>query len=144
MKVLSDITVPARGENLERLKAAVMQSARQWGFSPDGLFNVELVTEEAAVNIFNYAYPGGEGDIRLRCLDEGGRFVIEVIDWGVPFDVTTMPEPDVTGPLDRRPVGGLGIHFIRKMTDEVRYRREGGCNILSLFLRKEGPANDAA
>lgn len=144
MKVLSDITVPARGESLEGLKAAVMESARDWGLGQEGLFCVELVTEEAVVNIFNYAYPQGEGNIRLRCMDEGDRFVIEVIDWGVPFDVTTMPEPDVTGPLDRRPVGGLGIHFIRKMTDEVRYMREGGCNVLSLFLRKEGPANDAA
>jgi len=137
MKVLADITVPARLESLEGLLKAAIGSALQWGLEGERLFAVELATEEAVVNVFNYAYPHGEGKVRVRCIGEGDRFVIEVTDWGVPFDATAQPDPDVTSPLEERPVGGLGIHLIKKMTDGMRYTREDGRNILSLVIRKK-------
>jgi serine/threonine-protein kinase RsbW len=138
MKILSDITVPAKLESLEGLVQSAAGSAMQCGLSGEDLFAVELVTEEAAVNVFTYAYPRSEGKIRLRCMGDGDRFVIEVTDWGVPFDATVQPAPDVTGPLEERPVGGRGIYLMKNMTDEMRYTREGGRNILSLFIRKKG------
>ena len=135
MKVLADITVPARVESLAWVVKSATGSALQWGLKGEGLFAVELATEEAVVNVFKYAYPHGEGKIRLRCMEDGDRFVIEVTDWGVPFDATVLPDPDLT--LEERPVGGLGIYLIKKMTDEMRYTREDGRNILRLFIRKE-------
>jgi len=136
MKVLADITAPARLESLAELVTSVTGSALQWGLEGEGLFSVELATEEAVVNVFKYAYRHGEGKVRLRCMEDGDRFVIEVTDWGVPFDATALPDPDLT--LEERPVGGLGIYLIKKMTDEMRYTREDGRNILRLFIRKEG------
>jgi len=138
MKVLADITVPARLESLEGLLKSAIGGALQWGLEGESLFAVELVTEEAVANVFKYAYPHGEGKVRLRCMGEGDRFVIEVTDWGVPFDATAQPDPDVTSPLEERPVGGLGIHLMRNKMDEISYKREDGQNILSLFIRKEG------
>ena len=143
MKVLADITVTARLESLEGLVKSVTESALQCGLAGEGLFAVELVTEEAVVNIFNYAYHKREGRVRLRCLEAGDRFVIEVTDWGVPFDATAQPAPDVNKPLEERPVGGLGIHLIKKMSDEMKYTREDGQNILRLFIRKEGASREA-
>jgi serine/threonine-protein kinase RsbW len=143
MKVLDDITVPARLESLEGLVKSATGSALQWGLADEGLFAVELVTEEAVVNVFKYAYPHGEGKVRLRCMEEGDRFVIEVTDWGAPFNATTIPDPDVTSLLEERSVGGLGIHLMRNMTDEISYKREDGQNILSLFIRKEGTSREA-
>ena len=135
MKVLADITVTARLESLEGLVKSATESALQCGLKEEGLFAVQLVTEEAVVNILKYAYHNTEGRVRLRCLDAGDRFVIEVTDWGVPFDATAMPDPDLT--LEERPVGGLGIYLIKKMTDEMKYTREDGRNVLRLFIRKE-------
>ena len=143
MKILADITVPARLESLEGLVKSATASALQWGLAGEGLFAVELVTEEAVVNVFKYAYPHGEGNVRLRCMEDGDRFVIEVTDWGLPFDATALPDPDITSPLEERPVGGLGIHLIKKMSDEMRYTREDGQNILRLFIRKEGISEEA-
>ena len=135
MKVLADITVPARLESIEGLIKSAAGGALQCGLAGEDLFAVELATEEAVVNVFKYAYPHGEGKIRLRCMEDGDRFVIEVTDWGVPFDATALPDPDLT--LEERPVGGLGIYLIKKMTDEMRYTRQDGQNILSLIIRKE-------
>ena len=143
MKVLVDITVTARLESLEGLVKSATESALQCGLKEEGLFAVQLVTEEAVVNILKYAYHNTEGRVRLRCLDAGDRFVIEVTDWGVPFDATAQPAPDVNKPLEERPVGGLGIYLIKKMSDEMRYTREDGQNILRLFIRKERTPREA-
>lgn len=144
MKVLADMTVPARLESLGGLVKSATGSALHWGITGEGLYAVELATEEAVVNVFNYAYPHGEGKVRLRCMGEGDRFVIEVTDWGVPFDATAMPAPDLTSPLAERPGGGRGIYLIKKITDEMRYTRENGRNILRLFIRKESTSRKQA
>lgn len=143
MKVLADITVPARMESLEGLVKSATESALRCGFAGESLYAVELVTEEAVVNVFKYAYHQGEGKVRLRCMEDVDRFVIEVTDWGVPFDATALSDPDVTSPLEERPVGGLGIHLIKKMSDEMRYTREDRQNILRFFIRKEGISGEA-
>ncbi len=143
MKVLADITVPARLESLEGLVKSATGSALRCGLASESLYAVELVTEEAVINVFKYAYPQGEGKVRLRCMDEGDRFVIEVTDWGVLFDATEQPAPAVTSSLEERPVGGLGIHLMRNMTDEIIYKREDGQNILSLLIRKKGTSGAA-
>jgi serine/threonine-protein kinase RsbW len=136
MEVLADIIVPAKMEGLKGLVKAATESALQFGLAGESLFAVELVTEEALVNVFNYAYPQTEGNLHLRCMGDGDRFIIEVTDWGVPFDATVQPDPDVTSPLEERPIGGYGIYLIKKMTDEMRYSRDDGRNILSLLIKK--------
>ncbi len=138
MKVLADITVPARLESLEGLVKSATGSALQCGLAGESLYAVELATEEAVVNVFKYAYPHGEGKVRLRCMGDGDGFIIEVTDWGGPFDATAQPAPDVTSPLEERPVGGRGIYLIKKMTDEMRYTRKDRQNILSLIIRIKG------
>ncbi len=143
MKVLADMTVPARLESLEGLIKSAIGSALQCGFAGESLFAVELATEEAVVNVFKYAYPHGEGKVRLRCMGGGNRFVIEVTAWGAPFDATVQAAPDLTSPLKERPVGGLGIHLMRNMTDEISYTREDGQNTLSLLIRKKGTSGPA-
>ncbi len=137
MKVLADITAPARLESLEGLVKSATGSARECGLAGESLYAAELATEEATVNVFKYAYPQGEGKVRLRCMGDGDRFVIEITDWGVPFDVTVQPAPDVTSPLEQLPAGGRGIYLIKKMADEMRYTRKDGQNILSIFIRKK-------
>jgi len=51
--------------------------------------------------------------------------------------MTSLPDPDLTADIDERKMGGLGVFFIKKLTDEVRYRREHDRNILNLIIKKE-------
>ena len=55
-----------------------------------------------------------------------------VTDQGVPFDPTAVLPPDITLPVQDRPIGGLGIHLTRVLTDGFRYERVGGTNVLIL------------
>ncbi len=59
--------------------------------------------------------------------------MIEIIDWGLPFDPLSKPVPDIKAPAQERTIGGLGIYLIRKVMDEVKYRRDAGRNILTLI-----------
>lgn len=137
MKVLLSLHLPAKLENLGRCKESVADCARAQGFDQKRIYEIELAVEETLVNIFNYAYPEPPGDIEINCKLENGRFIIEIIDSGIPFDMTSLTDPDLTADVEERKIGGLGIFLVKKMVDEVRYRREGDRNILTLAVKKE-------
>ena len=136
MAVLTSLKVSAKMENLGRLIESVSGCAKAQGFDQERISKIELAAEEALVNIIRYAYPEGPGDVEMICKMDGGRFVIEIIDWGIPFDVAAMPDPDVNAGIPEREPGGLGIFLMKKVMDEVRYRREHDRNILTLTLQR--------
>ena len=131
------LRLPARLENLESLLSYVVTSAEKSGFSRKALQAIKLAAEEALVNIINYAYGGSEGDVEVSCrMDDNDRFILEITDTGVPFDIRSVTEPDLTSDISERKIGGLGVFFIRKMVDAIKYRRDGERNILSLIKHK--------
>jgi serine/threonine-protein kinase RsbW len=135
MKRISSLVLPARLENLPAFITSAAEAARSGGVDPERVFNVELALEEVLVNIINHAYVGREGDVRLACaVDDHQWFVMEITDGGKPFDVTAVPSPDLAADLEGRKIGGLGVHFMRSLVDEVIYRREGEKNVLELRL----------
>lgn len=138
MKLVSEIKLAAKLENLEMLVQSITACAREQGFSDNNLPVIELAVEEAFVNICKYAYHDGEGDVEIRCKLDDDRFIIEIIDSGIPFDITSLPDPDITQDISERKTGGLGVFFIKKMTDDIRYRREGNRNILNIVIAPAG------
>jgi len=55
---------------------------------------------------------------------------VEVEDDGRQFNPLELPEPDLEKKLEERPIGGLGIHLVRNLMDELEYRRTHNKNIL--------------
>ncbi len=99
----------------------------------------DLALEEHLTNILSYAFDDLRWhEIRVRFDLEQDYLAIEVEDDGKPFNPLTIAEVNTALPLEERPVGGLGIHLIRKFMDEVQYRREGDKNILRLRKRLVG------
>jgi serine/threonine-protein kinase RsbW len=132
---MSTITLPATMENTRRLVQFVSGCTRQRGYPDARTKEIEVAAEEALVNICRYAYPGEAGDIELRCRRSGrDRLTIEIEDSGIPFDPLSQPDPELGPDIARRKVGGLGIFLIRKMVNEVRYRRDGGKNVLTFIV----------
>jgi serine/threonine-protein kinase RsbW len=140
MKAISSLVLPARLENLQVFMEAVKETAAAAGLAPEKVFRLELALEEALVNIINYAYEGGEGEIRISCSsDDHGVFVTEITDNGHPFEMSAVPPPDLGSGVDERRIGGLGIHLMKSLMDEVSYRREEEKNILSLRISVAPP-----
>lgn len=118
---------------ISRLGDFIEDIGNEFSLAPDVIFNLNLVLEEAVVNIINYAYPKEEHEfIYLSAKMHDGSIVIVLTDTGKEFDPTMAPEADVTLSADDRQIGGLGIFLIRQIMNEVRYERIDGKNVLTL------------
>jgi serine/threonine-protein kinase RsbW len=92
--------------------------------------------DEAASNIIIHGYKGKPGEIEIAVNREGDNLVVRLRDHAPHFNPNNYPMPDLTLPLKKRPLGGLGIYFIRHFSDEVRYRvNEKGGNELTLVKK---------
>jgi anti-sigma regulatory factor (Ser/Thr protein kinase) len=128
-------------DNLDQVNGFLEECAESFGIGGKRKFGLLLAVEEAFVNICNYAYPAGRGDVEIACSGDAKSFAVEIADGGVEFDILSLPDPDTTTDLMDREVGGLGVFFIRKLTDDLSYRREKGRNILRMVLH---PPKDGA
>ena len=137
MTVLASVRMSAKLENLGTFIGSLSNCAKTQGFGQEKISRMELAAEEALVNVFHYAYPEQPGDVEMICRLQGKRLAIEIIDSGIPFDATAMPVPEVTDGDHEREPGGLGILLMKKVMDEVRYRREKDRNILTLIIQKD-------
>ena len=116
-----------------KLNAFVEEIGNEFSLSSDIIFNLNLVLEEAVVNVINYAYPKEEHEfIYLSAYMHEGSIILVLTDTGKEFDPTLAPEVDITLSADERPIGGLGIFLIRQIMNEVKYERIDGKNILTL------------
>jgi anti-sigma regulatory factor (Ser/Thr protein kinase) len=138
LQVLASITLPAQLSYLQAFIDFVSSCSQEQGFKQKRILEIELAAEEALVNIFNYAYEGHKGDVEIICkIDDNERFILEIIDTGIPFNVHSVRDPDISADISERSVGGLGVFLMKKFTDAVHYRREGNKNILALIIQKD-------
>jgi len=129
---------------IERLAAAVERFCRDEALPEDAAFHLNLVLEELVTNIVSYGYEGSDAGspIAVRLRRDATGVDVEVIDEGRAFDPLSAPEPDLEASVEERPIGGLGVHFLRTLMHDLRYHRAEGRN--HLFFRKPladgGPA----
>jgi anti-sigma regulatory factor (Ser/Thr protein kinase) len=139
MAIPATIILPANLDSLYKSMDFVSSCAREQGFNSKRVSEIELAMEEILVNIFNYAYKesGRDGTVEITCkLADKQSFVIEIADSGVPFNILSVREPDTSAQIDERPIGGLGVFFVKQLMDDIQYRREAEKNILTLVVLK--------
>ena len=131
------LEIDPRVEELSVITAAVEQlgDAEQW--PPDMIFQINLVIEELGLNIMTHGKTRDLEKIEITLTAEGETLTIEIVDNGHPFDPTSeAPEPDLDVELEERSIGGLGIHIVRSLVDNLRYRRQGGRNHVTLVKER--------
>ncbi|MFC1511591.1 ATP-binding protein [Candidatus Latescibacterota bacterium] len=120
-------------EQIGQMIEFVLEAARHQGLDGKELNMIRLSLEEALVNVINYAYPEGDGNVEIIYrLENSKGLVIDIVDTGIPFNPLDKPIPDINLALEERPIGGMGIYLIRQNMDEVKYKREHNKNILTL------------
>jgi anti-sigma regulatory factor (Ser/Thr protein kinase) len=118
---------------LESLKTAtefVRRGACKAGLTGERLGAVDLVIEELFMNVARHAYPSGaNGIVQITwSVPQPSLLAVEIADEGAAFDPLSKAEPGLEPSLGERPVGGLGVFLIRRMTSVLQYRREDGRN----------------
>ena len=93
-----------------------------------------IAAEEIFVNIASYAYkPAEEGYVKLTVsVENRAKVIIQFEDSGLPFNPLEVQTPDLDAPIMERKIGGLGIHYVRNLMDEVRYLYADGMNNLTI------------
>jgi len=128
-----DYTMPSRLEEIARLAEAVEDALHD---RPKLAYEVNLCLEELLTNTIVHGLAGADDrriHVRLECTDHLLEVVLE--DDAPPFDpFADAPEPDLDADLDSRPIGGLGVHFVRTLMNETVVSHDNGGN--RVILRK--------
>ncbi len=116
------LTINSELSNLGVVADFIIRAARASGLDERATYQVQMAVDEATTNVIEHAYHGkNDGRIDISCKQRGDEFVVEICDFGKPFDPSKVHTPRVKGPLSRRTIGGLGIFFMRKLMDRVEF-----------------------
>lgn len=129
-----DMIVKNNIAELENISLALEKYFDENALPSPLLFEVNLVIEEIFTNIVFYAFNDDKEhliNIMVEKVNNAIKIIIE--DSGLPFDPMTTPEPDFNKSLLDREIGGLGIHLIKKLMDQVEYHRLEGKNVLQMI-----------
>ena len=97
------------------------------------LFELNLGLDELFTNIISYGFKDeSEHQIKFTLAKHRETVVVQVEDDGIPFNPLKAGGPDLAQDLDSIKIGGLGIHLIKKMMDDIEYQRAGSKNKLTL------------
>lgn len=126
---------PAQFESLDAIRDFAAEAARQASMDEKDIYNIQLAVDEAASNIIEHAYAGiSDGQIEINTTATRDALKIILRDQGKRFNADEIADPDLESALEDRAVGGLGLFFMRKLMDEVRFEwLPGQGNILTML-----------
>jgi anti-sigma regulatory factor (Ser/Thr protein kinase) len=133
VKLQRNLTLPNDVNTIPQLSEFIDTVCEELEIDMATVMSLNLAMEEAVVNVMSYAYEEGtQGDVCIDAVADDKQLHFIISDSGKPFDPTAKEEVDTTLSAEERPIGGLGIHLIRQIMDNVSYERKDNKNILTL------------
>jgi anti-sigma regulatory factor (Ser/Thr protein kinase) len=127
------ITISNQITQLEVLANAMENISEEWDIPMNISLSFNLVLEELVTNIIFYGYDDkNDHEIRIGLSYDNNIMQIQIEDDGREFNPLLMAEPDLDVAIENRKIGGLGIHFVRKIMDDIIYLRSENKNILTM------------
>lgn len=110
----------------------------------DIIFDVRLAAEEACTNVIMHGYRGQKpGPVILAFTREEQRVIVTVEDRGIAFDLADAPLPALDAPAEERAIGGLGLHLIQSVMDEVHQQHDESSGNTLTLIKHIPPAHSA-
>ncbi len=132
-----ELKVESKLENLGRISEFIVETMKLQGIKNSrDIYAVQLAVDEASTNIIKHAYSDKiNGQIFIRCMlnELESEFIVNIVDWGNSFNPNSIPRPDIATGLNARKEGGLGIYFMEKFMDIVKYDFNNGVNRLIMI-----------
>lgn len=125
-------------EDLQKLVDGLQSYNDAYVINEKVFFDFKLCLEEVIVNIFSHGYKESkiEPDVNIYLYKERDYFMAEIIDNGKTFNPVSSHNPvDFETSLEERPLGGLGIHLLKNLSDELEYILQPSGNRLKIYKK---------
>ena len=135
---MQTLTVNGRYQNIQPVCAFLMEAGATAGLDETAVSQLELACDEACTNIIEHAYGGEDvGDISASWSVDGDFFTVVLHDNGSSFDPHAVAPPTTLTEqrLENLKIGGLGIHFMHKLMDDISYTFDDEGNNLTMRKR---------
>lgn len=133
-----EIVVPASMSHLKEIRDFIEQIGKKYKISDKIINSFKLVVDEACTNIIRHGYKDiKDGKVTIRAIIRRLSVTIVVIDQGRSFDPRQVKDPDLQKYVQIGKKGGLGIHMMRKLMDDIQYNLTGHGNELRLAKTRE-------
>ncbi len=107
---------------LEDIRRTINLDALSVGFSEEVASYIAMAVDEACTNLIRYSFNlDPNNQILIETQFDSKSFIIKIKDSGKPFNPTEVNEPDMLEYFKSFKRGGLGIHIIKKIMDEIIY-----------------------
>lgn len=128
------LTVRGRYDCIPSITSFVAEAAEAAGLNEDEAFHCRMAADEACTNIIEHAYGGEDiGAIEVTCNIEPGVCAIQIVDTGRRFDPDAVPQPTFPSNIEDVRPGGIGLHLMRKMMDQVSFQFSDERNTLTMI-----------
>jgi len=132
--------------DLNKIKKAVLKLSSSVECTKRRFIEVNLILEELFTNVVNHGFNDDEEhDIALSLSCDESSMKIRMEDDGKPFDLTKAESPDTKCAIEKRFIGGLGVHFVKHFADKCTYQRKNGKNVIELIkhIKENGQLKDS-
>jgi serine/threonine-protein kinase RsbW len=118
---------------IEALTEAIVSYCRDNGIAEAVCYDIRLALEEAVSNTIKYGYEDRQvHTIHVRAGFENSKLFLEIEDDAKAFNPLEAPAPNLLLPVEKKPIGQLGIYLMRAVMDQIDYKRTGAKNILRM------------
>ena len=132
---LKSIEVEPDTSKLPEVNDFVSSQAASMGMTEEKIMKTEIVCEEVFVNICKHSVPKTSVEVFVN--EDEDRVRVTFSDDGIRFNPLNHHRSDEEYDIDSIPIGGLGIHMVRKLSDDVSYVHLSDRNILTFWMTKE-------
>lgn len=139
------MSVGADPGGVREVNAAFAGFAEAHGLPVDVRRSLNVAIDELLANALSHGQTGRDPcsvTVEVELAQE--RVTVIVTDDGTPFDPFARDAPDTTLPVEERPIGGLGIHLVGQLMDEVSYQRREGHNVVVLVKQLVNPSTQTS
>lgn len=129
--------ISASTDELEKIRSFVAAHASEFGFGETDVNDIVLAVDEACTNIIKYAYEWNpEKHISVSVAFRSNEMLVSIIDEGKPFDAGSYQTPTPEEQLKNKKRSGYGILLIRKLMDNVEYRKRQSSNEIRMTKKR--------
>ena len=128
------LSLEADASALRQVDEFVTAFVKDRGLAPDEAPRILILLEELLTNLVKYGYPDRSlpGRVEVILGLSGSRLSIEFIDDGRAFNPIAERVSNLEAPAETRPIGGLGLHIMRSLTEDAHYERRDNLNVVRM------------